>query len=298
MATRVLHVEAFSDNPGMGNPAGVVLDTEGLDEARMQEIARAVGFNETVFVLPSNKADVRLRYFTPGHEVNLCGHATVAAFVTLDARGLLPKAKISQPLTFETRAGVLPVNIKRTARGEVLVEMTQAPSQFETFVGDRVALAHALGIETEDLHQKLPLVYGSTGLWTLIVPVRDLTVIRKMQPHNKEFPHILGQMPHASVHPFCLETIDPKATMHGRHFSSPRSGTIEDPVTGTASGVLGAYYRKFISSTQDETEPFLVEQGQEIGRDGRVKVWATKQNGGYAIRIAGTGCFFGELVID
>jgi trans-2,3-dihydro-3-hydroxyanthranilate isomerase len=298
MAIRVLHVEAFSHQPGMGNPAGVVLDAGCLDEARMQEIARAVGFSETVFVLPSDKADVRLRYFTPGHEVDLCGHATVAAFVTLYTRGLLPEEKTSQPLTFETRAGVLPISVNRTTSGEVLVEMTQAPSQFLAFKGDQSAVAGVLGIEAEDIHQELPLVYGYTGLWTLVVPVRDLAVIRKMQPRNQDFPPILGQMPDASIHLFCLETINPEATMHGRHFSSPRSGTVEDPVTGTASGVLGAYYREFISSAQNEAEPFLVEQGQEIGRDGRVKVWATKQIDGYAVRIAGTGCFVRELIID
>ena len=68
---RVLHVDAFSARPGMGNPAGVLLDADGLGEATMQAIAHAVGFNETAFVLPSTRANLRLRYFTPGHEVDL-----------------------------------------------------------------------------------------------------------------------------------------------------------------------------------------------------------------------------------
>lgn len=48
-------------------------------------------------------------------------------------------------------------------------------------------------------------------------------------------------MPKASVHPFCMKTYDRDADMHARHFSSPYSGTIEDAVTGTASGVMGAF---------------------------------------------------------
>lgn len=69
MIARVLHVDAFSARPGMGNPAGVVLDAKALSAAAMQDLARAVGFNETAFVQPSAKADVRLRYFTPGHKL-------------------------------------------------------------------------------------------------------------------------------------------------------------------------------------------------------------------------------------
>lgn len=84
----------------------------------MQTIARAVGFNETAFVLPSARADLRLRYFTPGHEVDLCGHATVGTFVVLHRRGRLPGAGFPQRLTLETAAGLLPVTVEADAPGE------------------------------------------------------------------------------------------------------------------------------------------------------------------------------------
>jgi len=297
MTIQAFHVEAFSSNRGAGNPAGVVLDAQLLTESEMQAIARSVGFNETVFILPSDRADIQFRYFTPGHEVNLCGHATIAAFVTLNARGLLPAKTPARALTFETKAGILTATVETTESGNVLVEMTQSPARFEKFGGDRAALSAALNIKEEDIHPTLPLLYGSTGLWTLVVPVLDLSVIRRMKPSNQDFPGILLEMPGASIHPFCLETIDPEAVMHARHFSSPRSGTIEDPVTGTASGVLGAYYREYIHGAQDES-PLIVEQGQEIGRDGRVKVWAIKNDDSYAVRIAGAGCIVGALNLN
>src|ERR1043165_4668609 len=93
---QVIHADAFTDRPGMGNSAGVVVDASGLTDAQMQEVARWAGFNESAFVLPPTEegaamgADLRLRYFSPGHEVDLCGHATVASLVTLAERGLLP----------------------------------------------------------------------------------------------------------------------------------------------------------------------------------------------------------------
>jgi len=296
MPARVLHFDAFSARPGMGNPAGVVLDADGLSDAAMQAIARAVGFNETAFVLPSRAADLRLRYFTPRHEVDLCGHATVGSFVALHQHGRLPGAGFPRRLTMETGAGLLAVTVELGPAGEPVVIMAQAPARFEAFQGDRAALARVLGLEPDDLRADLPILYGSTGLWTLVVPVRGLDTMQRMKPITGLFPTVLTEMPDASIHPFCLETIHPEAHLHGRHFSSPRSGTVEDPVTGTASGVLGAYYLEFIEA--GAASPLLVEQGQEIGRDGRVRVWVERRDGRYHPRVGGTGCFVRELAIE
>jgi len=295
VVARVLHFDAFSARPGMGNPAGVVLDARALSDGAMQAIARAVGFNETAFVLPSQKANLRLRYFTPGHEVDLCGHATIGSFVALHQHGLLPGAGFPRALTMETGAGLLPVTIDADG-AEPVVVMTQAPARFVPFEGDRSGLARVLGIEPGDLDPELPVLYGSTGLWTLVVPVGGLDAMRRMKPRTADFPSVLREMPEASIHPFCLETIDAGAHLHARHFSSPRSGTVEDPVTGTASGVLGAYHREFMRAPV--VAPLIVEQGQEIARDGRVLVWVEKRGAEYHVRVGGTGCFVRELEIQ
>ena len=295
MVARVLHYDAFSAKPGMGNPAGVVLDASAWSDGTLQAIARAVGFNETAFVLPSQKADLRLRYFTPGHEVDLCGHATIGSFVALHQHGLLTGAAFPRRLTMETGAGLLPVTVEIGDVGPVVV-MTQAPARFVPFEGDRVGLARVLGLEPGDLDPDLPVLYGSTGLWTLVVPVRGLHAMRRMKPLTAEFPSVLLEMPGASIHPFCLETIDASAHLHARHFSSPRSGTVEDPVTGTASGVLGAYRLEFIRAPAKS--PLIVEQGQEIGRDGRVLVWVDTRDGEYRVRVGGTGCFVREMAVE
>lgn len=84
---RIYHVDAFTKDGKGGNPAGVCLDGSGLSDLQMQSIAAKVGFSETAFVLPSQSADFRLRFFTPTTEVNLCGHATVATFHLLQEHG-------------------------------------------------------------------------------------------------------------------------------------------------------------------------------------------------------------------
>ncbi|WP_340395565.1 PhzF family phenazine biosynthesis isomerase [Paenibacillus sp. FSL E2-0177] len=103
---KVLHYDAFSPYSNKGNPAGVVLDAAHLRESDMQAIAHKVGFNETVFVVSSDVADLRLKYFTPAHEINLCGHATMASLFALKTKWILGEAG---SIKIETNVGVLPI---------------------------------------------------------------------------------------------------------------------------------------------------------------------------------------------
>jgi len=284
----VYHYDAFSRIPNMGNPAGVVLDGEDLTEEQMREVAEKVGFNETAFPLASSRADLRIRYFTPGHEINLCGHATMATIYALTTKGLLGKTEF----TVETKAGILPIKLHSSDDG-LYITMRQAAPEFQEFKGSLEQLSHAMGLNESDLETELPTLYGSTGTWTLLVPIKSLAAFERMKPANERFPDILQEMPRASIHPFCLETYDTHAHMHARHFSSPFSGTIEDPVTGTASGVMGAYYAKYIKS--DDVLNLMIEQGQEIGKNGRVQVTVTS---GDTIEITGNAVYVNEFEVS
>ncbi|MBO0601864.1 PhzF family phenazine biosynthesis isomerase [Sporosarcina sp. E16_3] len=294
-AVKIYHYDAFSNKPNKGNPAGVVLDGNNLTEKEMQEVAFNVGFNETAFPVKSDVADIRIRYFTPGEEMDLCGHATMATIYALKSRGLLGE---KTELTIETRAGILPIRIHSTIDNELYITMKQASPQFEEFKGSIEDLAMSIGLVEEDIDSELPVLYGSTGLWTLLIPIKKRNAFNRMKPNNKLFPTILKEMPKASVHPFCLEPVDPDAHMHARHFSSPFSGTVEDPVTGTASGVMGAYYAENIANSFDTKLNLLIEQGIEIGKDGRVKVKVTKNNQTYDIEITGNAVFVKEFELS
>lgn len=290
---KVYHYDAFTAVPGKGNPAGVVFDADDLSETVMQQVAHKVGFNETVFVLNSRTADVRLRYFTPGHEINLCGHATMASLYGLKTRGLLGDQK---SITIETNVGLLPIRFEQDG-DTINMEMKQDQPQFVPFRGDIGKLASSINLTSEHLDLSMPIVYGSTGTWTLLIPIRKLDSFSKMKPESAEFPEILLENPKASLHPFSFETRDSEAMMHARHFSSPYSGTTEDPVTGTASGVMGAYYLTYVNREADQVK-FVVEQGHEIGRDGKVEVSVTRQGQGMDVRIKGTAVFVREMNIE
>ncbi|MGF9697965.1 PhzF family phenazine biosynthesis protein [Paenibacillus sp. MABNR03] len=289
----VYHYDAFSTIPGQGNPAGVVFHADDLSETVMQQIAHKVGFNETVFVLSSEAADVRLRYFTPGHEINLCGHATMASLYGLKTRGLLEG---KESITIQTNVGILPIRFEQDG-DTINMEMKQDQPRFVPFQGDIQKLASAINLTLDDLDLSTPIVYGSTGTWTLLIPIRKLNSFTKMKPDTSRFPDILLENPKASLHPFTFETRDSDAMMHARHFSSPYSGTTEDPVTGTASGVMGAYYLTYVNREVDQVQ-LVVEQGHEIGRDGKVEVSVTQNGQDMDVRIKGTAVFVREMNIE
>ncbi|WP_028392620.1 PhzF family phenazine biosynthesis protein [Bacillus cihuensis] len=290
---KIRHIDAFSSIPEKGNPAGVVLNGEDYSEKQMLAIAAAVGFNETAFVVPSDIADFRIRYFTPGHEMNLCGHATMGTVYALRMDGILEKSNF----TIETNAGVLPIQI-REENNQLLITMQHAKPQFHSFSGSKSDLAASIGIRQEDLHSEYPIIYGSTGIWTLIIPIKQLSSFSKMTPNTEAFPKVLLEMPRVSVHPICFEVRDHENDMHARHFSSPYSGTIEDAITGTASGVMGAYYKKFVNKDISLPATLIVEQGHEINKDGRVYVHVNGEEEQLNISISGTAVFVKNIEIE
>lgn len=289
---KVYHYDAFSKKPNKGNPAGVVLNGDDLTETEMQDVAFKVGFNETAFPISSDRADLRIRYFSPKQEMELCGHATMATIYALKTNGWLEN---KTELTIETNAGVLPIRITKNEQKEIHITMKQALPQFKKFEGSRYDLAKAIGIEEVDFDDELPIMYGSTGAWTLLIPIKSLDIFNKMEPNNKVFSSILNEIPNASVHPFCLESYYEEADMHGRHFSSTFSGTIEDPVTGTASGVMGAYFAKYIKKECDMPINLIVEQGQEMNKDGHMIVNVAEN---YEIEITGNAVYVDEIDIS
>jgi predicted PhzF superfamily epimerase YddE/YHI9 len=98
-------VDAFSDAPFSGNPAGVCLLDAPLDETRMQSIAFELGIAETAFLVPGDDpATFGLRWFSPATEIDLCGHATLASAHALRQWGAVDG---TGPLTFHTKSGPL-----------------------------------------------------------------------------------------------------------------------------------------------------------------------------------------------
>lgn len=261
-------VNAFTASPFKGNPAGVVLNADMLDEDTMQHIARELKCSETAFVMESERADIRLRYFSPKKEVELCGHATIATFHTLAEVGFIRKKE----LLMETAAGILEIEILGRS-----VFMEQARPVFRDVDVEKKEVAEALGIEEHELGD-LPVEAVSTGLFSLNIHVKTLETVQKMTPDFERVKELCKKTGVGALFIFTFETVCEDCLVHSRCFA-PLYGVNEDPVTGTANGALGAYLKKHGLLHHPQ---YRAEQGFEMGRDGIIIVEA-----GERIRVGG-----------
>lgn len=263
---RALLVDAFADEPLAGNAAGVVPDADDLTDEQMRAVARELGASETAFVRDSDDADRRLRFFSPTAEVDLCGHATVAAHAHLRQEGALAPGDH----TVETNVGVLDVEV--TEAGVVWVAGA-APEVREVDVDlDRVG--DALGVDPaalRDVGADLPVAVASTGLPYLVVPVNFLERLSGADPDDAAVAALASEYDAAGVYAFTFDVIDRESTLHGRAFV-PTLGVSEDPVTGTASGAVAAYCRAVGAFDDDVPDEIRCEQGHFLDRPGVVRV--------------------------
>jgi PhzF family phenazine biosynthesis protein len=246
----VFILNAFAKTKRGGNPAGVMLDADGLSEAAMQAIAARVGLSETAFVQKSAAADFKIRFFTPTAEVDLCGHATIATFSLLFGLRRIGAGKYRQ----ETKAGILGVEVQRD--GAVFME--QALPVFEKAV-DREAVAGSLGIGLASLVPGLPVQIVSTGLRDILVPVVSLSVLSGITPDFEKVSAVSRTEEAVGYHVFSLETRH-GSTAHCRNLA-PLYGIPEEAATGTSSGALACYLFKHGRITGERARSLVFEQG-------------------------------------
>jgi PhzF family phenazine biosynthesis protein len=268
---RVYQVDAFTKEKFLGNPAGVVLDADGLADAEMQAIARELGNPETAFVLPPNAPDhdVWVRFFTPTTEVPSCGHATIAAHYVRAVEGSLPSCTVIQKIG----AGILPVDVVRED-DDYRIRMTQGRIEFgEPFVTAQVAeLLDALGLVPDDLDPRCPIQIVSTGHSKVLVGVRSRNTLDGLSPNLGTLKEISGRIASNGYYVFTLEPEAGDIFAHGRMFA-PAIGIAEDPVTGNANGPLGAYLVEHgLAEPVGGRLSFRARQGEAMGRPGTVEV--------------------------
>ena len=282
----VLLVDAFCDQAFAGNPAGVVLDGEGLSDAAMQKVARELNASETAFAVGIGPKHARLRYFTPACEVNYCGHATVAALSALVWENRVDLGEEPLELTLQTKAGVLSARLHPHPYYGVEVVQTQAKPLFADFGYSLDLLGAVLGLESYQIPAGWPLGRAYTGLWALVVPVASADAMRAAKPDFVALAQLNEKLGCASTH---LYTFQGERQILCRDFS-PAVGVNEDPVTGSASGATAALLVK--ENAVKRTPPTTIvqmEQGANLGRPGRVRIEVDHEDSEVrAVRMAGT----------
>jgi len=265
----VHQVDAFTDEPFSGNPAGVVLDADKLNDATMKKIAREMNLSETSFVLNSKKADIKLRYFTPtGNEVKFCGHSTVGALYMLAHKKMLGMHKPGHyELTLEANVGIIPAAITLKPDQSVIIQFQTPKVELVTSKIMHQALAQALGIPIAVIDTRYPVMFEKTNqdLYVTIKSLKQLGELQIDQKSAKQFAEEHNIVAYALL---CNQTVSKNNDIHMRCFA-PAVGIPEDPFTGSVLGGLATYViqNKLLNKL---TPTIRVEQGHFISRPGYV----------------------------
>jgi trans-2,3-dihydro-3-hydroxyanthranilate isomerase len=264
----IRQVDAFTEIPMTGNPAGVVSDASGLSDRQMQTIAREMFVSETAFILPatSPEADLMIRWFTPTAEVPLCGHATIASFHVLAEEGLHGMDTCGTYIfKLETKSGILPVRVEKSSEGINVFLGLRLPD-FVRGGQYKLDIMRILNISLDEFENRLPIVIAKY----IYVPVRRLHTIFGMKPNFFAMSQFLMNRNLTGMCVFTTETVDRNSAVHSRFFA-PSLGINEDPVTGSAQGPIGVYLVEhgMVKLNGDPTT-LIAEQGDVINRKGRV----------------------------
>lgn len=222
-------VDAFTDRPFAGNPAGVlVLDAE-RDPAWMQAVACELNLSETSFLRRQEDGVWSLRWFTPVLETALCGHATLAAAHVLWTEGHHPPG---EPIRFATASGEL--RALATGDGSILLDFPAAPP-------------YPLS-PPPDLEGIIPSPYGFVGragpTRNYLVEVDSPVALRRLQPDLAR----LAALPAGGLI-VTAASDDPAYDFLSRYFA-PAAGIPEDPVTGSAHCTLGPYWQRKLGKSR------------------------------------------------
>ena len=268
---RFVQLDVFTRQPFAGNPLAVFPHAEGMSDVEMQMVTREMNLSETTFVLPPTKpgADYRVRIFTPATEIPYAGHPSIGTAWHLASAKRIPARPPSTRVHQEVKAGVLPIDIEFDAAGNVaLVHTTQAKPEFQAPVENRARVAQALGLTLDDLHPSLPIQLVSTGLGWLVVPLRSADALDRVHPNRSFFEG--KDAVHYNIYPFTLEPRSTGVRTEGRGFPIRE---FEDPVTGSASGCLGAYLTQHgVLKPRDGFVRFAHTQGRHLHRPGLVSI--------------------------
>ena len=269
---KVYVMDAFSDRVFGGNQAGVVLAERVLEPKVMQQVAAELKHSETAFVQQTAEG-VRLRYFTPAGEVELCGHATVAVFALLRRLGRIEDGTHKAL----TRAGALEIEVS----GET-VWMDMAPPKTLGILPEESweELYGAYGLTLEDRPADLPPEIVSTGLADIMMPVRDHETLLRAVQNERTVTELSRRFDVTGVHMFCLG----EEAVYCSNFA-PLYDIPEECATGTSNGAL-TYYLYERSLVEPERENLFL-QGEHMERPSRILSRLTVQDGAVRVRIGG-----------
>jgi trans-2,3-dihydro-3-hydroxyanthranilate isomerase len=281
MEHRFYTLDIFTNSRFEGNPLAVFTDGDGLSDDQMLAIAREMNLSETVFVQKptDEEALARLRIFTTKEELKLAGHPVIGTWFLLAELGVVPAQDGGVHVLQETGAGILPVEIRFKDGRPQRVTMTQKEAIFKPARINKKKLATAVGLSLKDLNPKLDPEFVSTGIFNLMVPLRNRAALGKIVMNMTELRRLQGKN---ATMAYCFALGG-----NGKAFSRGMLPweLYEDAATGSAAGSLGAYLVR-----NGELEPghtLSILQGVEMGRPSHLEVEVSQSGKNLVPRVSG-----------
>ncbi len=266
---RYLQLDVFAARPGTGNPLGVILDADGLSSRQMQALAAWLNLSETVFFLrPSAPgADYHIRIFTPTRELAFAGHPSVGAAWAAVSCGLAQPR--DDALLQQCAAGLLPVRVSGPAEA-LQIQLASPPArQLDTRVDAAPETLLALAANGH-----VPELWDNGARWWLL-PLRAAAV-RGLAPDMAALRDWSLATDATGLAVFADEPGDDHARVVRAFCPADAAAVPEDPVTGSANALIGAWLRQRDALPGREGR-YVASQGREVGRDGRVQVQVDAQ---------------------
>src|SRR5688572_19631337 len=272
---RIFQVDAFTTDRLTGNPAGVVLDADSLTDGEMIAIARELNNADTAFVLKPDAEghDLRVRFFTPRTEASFVGHATVATHFVLSREGVPSIKGVGGRARQKQKSGLVDVEVRgEGAERRIAIRQPAPPLGRQLNDRERLAVLDALALSTGDIDTRCPLrIVGGAGT-RLLIGVRSTEQLKQLKPDFSRLTTLSAQLGAAGFFVFTLSHGFNGCLTESRMFC-PALGIPEDPVSGNAHGLLGAYLaEQGLLQLAGGTAKFKGAQGHHLNRAGRVDV--------------------------
>ncbi len=272
-------VDVFAEHKYEGNQLAVVICNKNFPESLMQIIANEMNYSETIFITSIENYEVRI--FTPKNELPFAGHPTLGGAYILAKEFIREKIKT---ISLKMKIGEIAVLFKY--KGEEISEvwMDQKQPVFANYFSTEL-LANILRLKDEDFDGRFQIQEVSTGLPTIIVPLKTLDAVKRARVDEDKYYELVNKIQAKSILIFCPEPIDKKNDLHVRFFAN-YYGVLEDPATGSGNGSLAAYLVKHEYFGKKIVD-IRVEQGYEIGRPSLLLLRSEEKGGKFFISVGG-----------
>lgn len=239
-------LKSFTFENNGGNGAGVIFLDKQITNDKKQEIAAHIGLSETAFILQIDSENYDVSFFTPVCEVELCGHATIAAFYYLGVIGIIKGSKEIKKVYQHTKAGKLAIEIVFNDNVEYVLMQQQTPKIYNELLNqDLQKIANSLNIFKNNIglmdYEIYPTIV-STGLKDIMVPVKSRDILNSLNVNFDLINEVSVENDVVGYHVYTVEN----GQIFARNFA-PRVGINEECATGTSNGALcSLLYKKGI----------------------------------------------------